>query len=235
MKTQALFSNVCAMMFLWAGFPARSETLSLEKFEGAWDWSEGNNIKGVKDYNVVKEAGHAYLHATYLAGSSGKPIYKKISWNTDKWPWLRWKWRVESFTKGAKILESAKSDCPAQIYVTWKLGGRAMALKYFWAELDPVGMTFRKGDWNPLGKYQGLVIRSGGKTHEWMTEVRNLKEDFKTAYGKDPPETAVGIGVLTDGDQTETLPVADYADFEALSEDPSKATAPVAPSLPAHK
>jgi len=192
----------------------------VEFFDGPWDWSEPTQKEGRKDYFLasekVGESSNSFLRADYIPSTKGHVIYKKISWSTKDFPYLRWRWRANAFPKDAKILEDSKSDAVAQVYVSWKLGGRTYALKYFWSLSDPVGTSFHRGRWNPVGRYFGQVIRMGGATGEWVTETRNLAEDFKKAYGKAPAEVATGIGVLTDGDATQSDAKADYDDFEAL-------------------
>lgn len=195
--------------------PARSQWL--ERFDGDWQWTEPTEKNGRRDYVIATENGNRFLRAEYIVGTSGHVIYRKVTWDTKAFPYLRWRWRVNAFPKGALILDDNKSDAAAQIYVSWRIGGRNYALKYFWATQDPIGTSFHKGRWNPVGRYFGQVIRSGGATGEWVTETRNLVEDFRKAYGKDPGEEAIGLGLLTDADATKSEAKADYDDFEALS------------------
>lgn len=41
-------------------------------------------------------------------------------------------------------------------------------------------------------------MRPGGR---WVTEKRNLLEDYERAFGRTPPEI-IGIGLMTDTDNT---------------------------------
>jgi hypothetical protein len=216
-------ARIAAFGFLFA-VPARATTPSappksmvLERFDGPWAWTAPTKRDGKQDYAIVAEAGNSFLRGDYIPGTKGHVIYREIKWNSKEMPWLRWRWRVNRFPEGAKISDDGKSDSSAQVYVSWKLGGRSYALKYFWSLTDPVGTSFHRGKWNPLGRYFGQIIRMGGATGEWNTETRNVVEEFRRAFGKDPPDEAVGIGVLTDGDATKTQPQADYDDFEAFS------------------
>ncbi|MBS1985845.1 MAG: DUF3047 domain-containing protein [Bdellovibrionales bacterium] len=197
---------------------AHAETLVLENFEGSkLDWSSGNSKNGKTDYYVEKEGTNSFLRGHFLPDTDGKPIHRTVRWNTDKFPYLQWRWRVNRFPKGAKVQVDGKRDAAAQIYVVWKIGGRGYSLKYIWAESDPVGLSFGEGRWNPIGRLFSQVIRSGGATATWQTETRNVRQDFEKAFDKKPPAEAEGIGVLTDGDGTKTEPEGDYDDFTALT------------------
>jgi len=47
------------------------------------------------------------------------------------------------------------------------------------------------------------VLRSGEANLEtWVAERRNLVEDFRLAFGRDPPEHAEAIAVWSDSDQS---------------------------------
>lgn len=192
--------------------------LVLENFEAKYEWTGGNEVKGKKDYSVVADGNNKVLAARYIAGTDGKMIYRRLlNWNTEQYPFLTWRWRVLAFPAGAKVLIDEKSDSPAQVYVAWRENGRIYGLKYFWTETDPVGTTFLKGKYNPIGVYLGIFVRMGGALNEWQSEKRNVREDYKLAFGKEAPAQVNGIGILSDGDQTKTLPAADYDDFIAIA------------------
>lgn len=198
----------------WSAEPTR---LVLENFEGNFEWTGGNNVEDKKDYYVVSTPDKKHvLHSQFIAGTDGEMIYKKVEWDTLAFPVLTWKWRVLKFPTGAKVLESDKSDAAAQIYVAWRQYGRMVGLKYFWTESDTPEQTFISGKYSLFGMYQGIFLRMGGKLAQWQTEKRNVRDDFKKAFSKDPPKMAAGIGILTDGDQTHTLPEAEFSDFIAI-------------------
>jgi hypothetical protein len=197
---------------------AEATNLVLESFEGPFDWTGGNKINAkIADYFVVSDGKKNHvLHSKFIAETDGAMIYRKVEWDTEKFPVLTWRWRVLKFPTGAKVQDEEKSDAAAQIYVAWRNRGRIYGLKYFWTESDPNGTTFISGKYNPVGTYQGIFIRMGGKLGEWQTEKRNVRDDYKKAFGNDAPQMINGIGILTDGDQTKTLPEAEFDDFIAV-------------------
>ena len=60
-------------------------------------------------------------------------------------------------------------------------------------------------------------MRSGGPLNEWQTEEIDLKAEFRKHFeggdqSADVPDL-LGVGLMTDGDQTKSHSAADYADF----------------------
>ena len=78
----------------------------------------------------------------------------------------------------------------------------------------PVGSTMRR---NGIGKPWNVVAESGEEhLGEWRTYVFNAYEAYQKTFGGDPPDDAVGIGILSDANSTHSLAYADYDDIRAL-------------------
>jgi hypothetical protein len=64
-----------------------------------------------------------------------------------------------------------------------------------------------------------IVLRSGeDRLGEWLRERRNVVEDFRRAFGRDPPPVAEAIALFTDNDQTGEPVEAYYGAITALSD-----------------
>ena len=58
-----------------------------------------------------------------------------------------------------------------------------------------------------------IVVESGPtKVNAWMTEARNVYEDYKRAFGEEPPMIS-GIAIMTDTDNTGESAEAYYGDI----------------------
>ena len=65
------------------------------------------------------------------------------------------------------------------------------------------------------GRTMIFVIESGkDKMATWVSEQRNVAEDFRSAFGSRPPDVE-GIAIMTDSDNTKSSATADYDDFRA--------------------
>jgi Protein of unknown function (DUF3047) len=129
---------------------------------------------------------------------------------------LRWRWRAETFPAGGNECAHGKEDSAADIYATWKHGLRWYVLKYVWSTVGTRGATCDRRR-NPLLAQDTIVLESGGPADQWKSEEIDLRQEFRRHFedGKadaDVPDF-VGLGVLTDGDQTQSESAADYAGF----------------------
>jgi hypothetical protein len=58
-----------------------------------------------------------------------------------------------------------------------------------------------------------FVVESGaGKVNQWVNEERNIFEDYKKAFGQEPPMIS-GIAIMTDTDNTGESATAYYGDI----------------------
>ena len=59
------------------------------------------------------------------------------------------------------------------------------------------------------------VLQSGGPTNVWKEESIDPSAEFRAHFEGDVPDF-VGIGIMSDGDQTRSISAADYAGFTLL-------------------
>lgn len=58
-----------------------------------------------------------------------------------------------------------------------------------------------------------IVVESGpAKLNAWITEERNVYEDYKRAFGEEPPMIS-GVAIMTDTDDTGESAEAYYGDI----------------------
>jgi len=58
-----------------------------------------------------------------------------------------------------------------------------------------------------------FVVQGGsGKLRQWLTEERNVYEDYKNAFGEEPTMIS-GVAIMTDTDNTRESAVAWYGDI----------------------
>jgi hypothetical protein len=58
-----------------------------------------------------------------------------------------------------------------------------------------------------------IVVESGGlMLNQWVSEERNIYEDYKKAFGDEPPPIS-GVAIMTDADNTGESAIAYYGDI----------------------
>ncbi|HTQ45718.1 MAG TPA: DUF3047 domain-containing protein [Polyangiaceae bacterium] len=129
---------------------------------------------------------------------------------------LRWRWRVEAFPKDADECASGKTDSAAVIYATWKRGLHWYTIKYVWSTVGGKGNVCDKHR-NPFSSQDTVILESGGASDQWHSEEIDLKAEFRRHFedgraDADVPDF-VGIGIMSDGDQTHSDSAADYGSF----------------------
>lgn len=124
---------------------------------------------------------------------------------------LRWRWRaIELPTDGNECVEG-RGDSAAAVYVTWKSGLRWYSLKFVWSSAALRGQTCNVIR-NPLVASDSIVLESGSRGSRWVEEEVDPDALFREHFGGEVPELQ-GIGLMTDGDQTRSVSVADYGGF----------------------
>jgi Protein of unknown function (DUF3047) len=106
--------------------------------------------------------------------------------------------------KGANSCKKATDDQAAQVYVVWPRFPeqvRSRVIGYVWDTTQPAG-TICKSE--KTGTVTYVVVRSGSADlNRWVTETRNVVEDFKKIYGEAPEDAAI-LSVASDSNDTNT-------------------------------
>lgn len=182
------------------------------------------------EYELVSDSERSVVKATSQASSSG--LTREVRIDPKDYPIIQWQWKVSNILKAGNVAKKEGDDYPARIYVTFeydsdKVGffGRAKyeaakliygqypplgAINYIWESRAPIGTTVP----NPFtDQVYMIVVESGpAKLNTWVTETRNVYEDYKRAFGEDPPVIS-GVAIMTDTDNTGEAAVSYYGDI----------------------
>jgi hypothetical protein len=84
------------------------------------------------------------------------------------------------------------------------------AINYIWESKVPRGTMIP----NPYtDRVIMIVVESGeSKLNQWVSEERNIHEDYKKAFGQEPPMIS-GVAIMTDTDNTGEIATAYYGDI----------------------
>jgi hypothetical protein len=85
------------------------------------------------------------------------------------------------------------------------------ALNYIWDTKAPIG-TVVDNAFTDFAKM--IVVESGpAKVGLWVEESRNIYEDYKAAFGEEPPKIN-GVAIMSDTDNTKERTIAYYGNIQ---------------------
>jgi hypothetical protein len=158
---------------------------------GGW---QGQNWGSPKyDFTVVSESA---VHALHLrSDSDSSTISKEVKVDVKQYPILQWRWKVVALPKSGDARRKETDDEAAQLYVTFPRfpsALRSRIIGYIWDSTAPAGAIFPS---QKVSMLTFVTVRSGdADLGNWLTERRNVHEDFKRIYGEDPRE---GVGAIS--------------------------------------
>jgi len=155
-------------------------------------WTAHETIGGnpVYDFAVVEIDGRRALQMR--SNGDHSTIAKKISVDLKATPWLEWEWKVVVLPDRADIRHRETSDAAAHVFVVWPRwppAFRSSLIGYIWDANLPVGSVHKS---QKTGTVTFIVVRAGkAALGQWVTERRNVRDDYRMVYGEDPEDPAV--------------------------------------------
>jgi hypothetical protein len=175
------------------------------------------------------------------ADSSASGLKHRMALDIQHQPVIRWQWKTEQLIQQADVTSRYDDDSPVRIIVSFdgdktKLSGKDLlfmekakllagqevpyaTLMYIWENRVPVGEVIPNAYTQRIKK---IVAQTGLEgVGRWHTLERNIIEDYQRAFGEAPGKL-LGIGVMTDTDNTKSRTVSYYGDitFHSLLETP---------------
>jgi len=164
-------------------------------------WKAQNWGSPSYDFEIVSEDSTRVLYMKSNGDSS--TINKEIKVDCKDYQILEWKWKAVELPKGADARKKATDDEAAQIYVTFPRfpsAVRSRIIGYIWDTTAPAGSIFKS---QKTGLVTYVVVRSGeADLNKWLTESRNVCQDYKKIYGEEPEEKMEAISIGIDSDDT---------------------------------
>jgi hypothetical protein len=185
------------------------------------------------EYALVHDGETQVLRAESRSAASG--LIRELDFDLREYPILRWRWKVENVLPSGDVTRKEGDDYAARVYITfayeperysWRERiayrlGRALygglpgrTLSYIWASRAATG-TIHPSPYTDFVRL--LVVESGaGRLGRWIEEERDVLEDYRRAFGGEPPRVT-GIALMTDTDNTGEHAVAWYGDLTFLA------------------
>jgi hypothetical protein len=199
-------------------------------FPRGWEPLTFEKIPTHTQYDLVKDEDQVVVKAVSHQSSSG--ITREITIDPQEYPVVQWRWKVENVLKSGDVTEKSGDDYPARLYITFEYDGSKVgflekakyeaakwlygqyppigAINYIWESKSPIGTLVP----NPYTDRVNMIVIQSGETrlNEWITEERNVYEDYMKAFGENPPKIS-GVAIMTDTDNTKESAVAYFGDI----------------------
>ncbi len=210
-----LVFSLLVMFFCAAGSGAGEPAALIDDFEDglAPGWEE-KEFKGRTLYSVVSDRDGRSLRAESHDSASG--LVFRRAYDLKDFPVLSWRWKVDGLVAKSDPRRKAGDDYPARVYVVFPhwFPPKTRSISYIWTSRFPVGEHI------PNSYFANAVMvacRSGGEpVGQWVTEKRNVLEDYRRIFGEEPPPVGA-IAIMTDTDNTGESVVAYYDDLKIES------------------
>jgi len=180
-------------------------------------------------YELVKDGKHVVVKATSDASASG--LTKEVKIDPKEYPIVQWQWKVDNLLQNSDATRKDGDDYPARLYITFEYdpdkvsfgkklkfkAGQVVfgdipigAISYVWERKAPVGSIID----NAYTDFVKMVVVESGpqKIGMWIDESRNIYEDYKKAFGEEPPMIN-GVAIMSDTDNTKERVTAYYGDI----------------------
>jgi hypothetical protein len=200
-----------ALLAAASAAPAETSTILVE------DWSRqpqghtgipqgwSGHSWGSPKYDFATVADGAERVLRLKSRGDNSTISKEITVDVKQFPLLVWRWKVVTLPAGGDCRRRATDDEAAQVYVTFPRFPkeiRSRVIGYVWDTTAPAGTVVRSES-SALVTY--VVVRSGtAEAGRWLSETRNVYDDYKRIYGEAPTETAGAVSVAIDSNDTRT-------------------------------
>lgn len=210
-----------------AKFSARTPGTALPPGWQPWQFA---GLKKPTEYRLVEADGRTVLQALSQASASG--LVHPVKVDLREYPYLHWQWMVPALIEGADNSRRHAEDAPVRVIVAFEgdveklpLADRLFfqqfklftktelpyaTLMYIWENRQPVGTVIAS---EHTSRIKMVVAESGPTaTGEWQELVRNVRDDYRRAFGEEPPAVK-SIAVMTDSDNTGSAATAFYGDI----------------------
>jgi hypothetical protein len=158
------------------------------------------------DFTVAEEDGRRALHLKSRDDHS--TIAKKIRIDLRATPILEWTWKIVGLPAHADIRKKETSDLTGHLLVAWPRFPtllRTRLIGYAWDTVAPA-QTVEKSQ--KTGAVTFFVVRSGPRDlNRWLTERRNVYEDYRKAFGENP-ESPQAVVISIDTNDTHSTAAA---------------------------
>jgi len=221
-------------------------------FPGGWHVEAATKFRKPSIYRLVDNGGTTVVEGTADHSASG--LVEFVNIDPNERPILTWRWKITQPIEGADTTQRRGDDAPARVMLSFAGDVQSLpfsdrlwfnqvklisgidvpyaTLEYVWGAGAPKETVVTNSYTSRIRTV--LVENSPQPLNEWVTETRNVVEDFRRAFGEEPGHITA-VAVYTDGDATGERSQGYYGDLKFLTRAEAQAlearVEPGAPSL----
>ncbi len=215
----------------WTRFDTTQQSLHKNRFGAAADKPQWQHYqlpgKRATQYTFARLDGRDAMAVT--AASSASLLRQKVRIEPQELAQIKFSWKVPELITMADLAVRENADSPVRIVLAFegdrsKLSAKNVMLSelahtmtgeplpyatlmYVWCNTRAPGTVINSTRSDRIRK---MVVESGAKNiNMWMDYERNIRADYEKAFGE-APGALVGIGIMTDSDNTRTTTRAWY-------------------------
>jgi hypothetical protein len=213
-----------------AAAPCVARNLDFGQTAAGWAHQPLSKLKRDTVYTLAQEDGRAVLRgAADRSASLYVALFKPATATPSS---MGWRWKTDALVPDADNRDKKREDSPLRVLVAFdgdkstlpekeqsrfkrakSLTGRDApyaTLMYIWSDHVPVNTVIPSAH---TSQVKMLAVASGADgLGRWHSVQRNLDADYRKAFGAAPGQV-LGVGVMTDTDNTGSKAVGEYADI----------------------
>ena len=159
------------------------------------------------DFVIMEDAGRRALRVA--SHDEHSTIAKELHLDLAATPILEWSWKMVEIPAGADVRNRGTSDLTGYLVVVWPRFPevlRSRLIAYAWGSIEPAGTVERS---RKTGTVTFFILRSRSENlGRWLTERRNIVEDYHRVYGERPDESPKVIAISIDTNDTHSSAAA---------------------------
>lgn len=166
-----------------------------------WTFKRWSPVTGIGSYEAVARVAHDHGKPVLCVKSakSGFVVGAERQADVGALRMATWSWKAETLPKGGSFKARDTNDQALQVLFAFE-GGKIVS--YIWDTTGPVGATGSGLSWQD--DVRVMVLQAGAaKLGQWITERRDLYEDFRKLFDAEPPRLK-GVGVQSNSQHTES-------------------------------
>jgi hypothetical protein len=213
-KGMVMKKGLWVVLCVILGFSVIMSSVAQEGLLWVGKFSEGKATGGIPEgWTLEKKTGDPEIkveksgdntYVLFRSNNSSFGLKKELDFALKDYPFLNWKWKVTHLPEKGDFLKKETDDQAAQVYVAFPRFPAALkteAVGYLW-ESNPKNKG-KEGESPAWSKSKVIVLQAGPeKMNQWIQEKRNVYEDYKRLFKKEPPKIG-GISIYINSQHTQ--------------------------------